>query len=62
MSKIKIAVIFVALAIVIATVLLFAGCRKVTDDTQFVNDAAENILISMNGGDYVSFSKILITL
>lgn len=57
MSKIKVVAILIVLAIVIVTVTLSAGCKKMTDDTRFVNDAAENILISMNSRDYASFSK-----
>ena len=57
MTKIKVVAILVVLTIVMATVPLFAGCRKIAENTQFVNDAAENILISMNDGDYTSFSK-----
>ena len=57
MKKIKVVAILVVLTIVMATVPLFAGCRKIAENTQFVNDAAENILISMNDGDYTSLSK-----
>ena len=57
MSKIKVSAILVVLTIIMATVLLFAGCRKMAEDTQFVDDAAENILISINNKDYASFSK-----
>ena len=57
MSKIKVLAILVVLIIVIATAPLFAGCRKITEDTQFVDDATENILISINDKDYASFSK-----
>jgi major membrane immunogen (membrane-anchored lipoprotein) len=57
MSKIKVVATLVVLTIVMATASLFAGCNKMTEDTRFVNDAAENILIAMNEGDYASFSK-----
>jgi hypothetical protein len=57
MSKIRVVVILAFLTIVLTTVFLFASCGKMTDDTRFVNETTENILISMNEDDYASFSK-----
>ena len=57
MSKIKIITIIVFLIIAMATVPVFIGCRNMVQDTQFVNNVVENILIAMNEGDYISFSK-----
>jgi major membrane immunogen (membrane-anchored lipoprotein) len=57
MSKIRVSAILVALTIVMATIPLSAACNNMAEGTRFVNDAAENILIAMNEGDYASFSK-----
>ena len=57
MSRIKVIAILLVLTVLMATAPLFVGCKKMGDDTRFVNDAAENILISMNDRDYASFSK-----
>ena len=57
MSKIKIIAMIAVLTIAMSAIPLFAGCAKMADDTQLINDAAENILISMNDTDYAGFSK-----
>lgn len=59
MSKIKIIGVFAVVVILMATVLVFASCKKTDEDTRLVNDNVENILIAMNNGNYEDFSKYL---
>ena len=55
MSKTKlIAVITIFVIVLAASFPVFAGCGKVAE---YADPITENILISMNNGDYASFSK-----
>jgi len=54
MSKVKLIAIIAILAIVMAAVPAFTGCGKVAE---FSDPITENILVSMNNGDYAGFSK-----
>lgn len=58
MPKIKAIAIF-AVCIVLIVAVPAAGCGKIQEDTQFVDNAVENILVSMNEDDYASFSRDL---
>ena len=54
MSKIRFITIITVLAIVLAAVPVFMGCGRVAE---FSDPVAENILVSMNKGDYAGFSR-----
>jgi hypothetical protein len=54
MSKARFIAVITVLAIVMAAVPVFAGCGKVAE---FSDPVAENILVSMNKGDYAGFSR-----
>ena len=54
MSKIRLITIITVLAIVLAAVPVFMGCGRVAE---FSDPVAENILVSMNKGDYAGFSR-----
>ena len=49
--------VFLAVVILLVIVPVFASCKNSGNDTGFVNDVVENILIAMNNGDYENFSK-----
>ena len=53
-SRIRLIAIFAVLAVVMAVVPVFTGCGKVAE---FADPVAENILMSMNKGDYAGFSR-----
>ncbi len=53
-SRIRLIAIVAVLAIVMAVVPVFTGCGQVAE---FADPVAENILISMNKGDYAGFSR-----
>jgi len=54
MSKVRFIAIVTVLVIIMATVPVFTGCGKVAE---FSDPIAENILVSMNNGDYAGFSR-----
>ncbi len=53
MKKIRILAIIVVMAIIF-TIPVFTGCGKVAE---FADPMTENIMVSMNNGDYAGFSK-----
>ncbi len=54
MRKIKLISIITILVLVLAAIPVFAGCGKVA---AYADPATENILISMNNGNYAAFAK-----
>ena len=54
MSKVKLIAIIIIITIMLLTVPVFAGCGRVA---AYSDPITEDILISMNNGDYAGFSK-----